>query len=230
MKRTGSRETKTCAPRAVAPSRVLALRPMKLHTFVGAPNPKRVHIYLAEKGIELERVDVSILAGETRTESFRNKNPMGGLPVLELDDGSYVSESLAIIEYFEELQPQPPMIGQTALERLHVRELERICEIGVLLRLAQVLQQSHPFFASRYQQNAEVAEGGLKLLHGTLKVLDAKIGDRPFLAGDRVTIADCTLFASLWFAHAMGVAIDLSARPNLTRWNEAFRKRPSAKA
>lgn len=203
---------------------------MKIHTFVGAPNPKRLHIYLAEKGIDVERVDVNILAGETRGEAFRAKNPMGGLPVLQLDDGSFVSESLAIIEYFEELVPEPPMIGTTPLQRLRVRELERIAEIGVLLRVAQILQNSHPFFAARITQSKDAAEQGTKMLHGTLKVLDAMIGDRPFVAGERPTIADCTLFAALWFGHAMGAPVDLSKRPNLARWNESFRQRPSAKA
>jgi glutathione S-transferase len=203
---------------------------VKIHTFAGAPNPKRLHIYLAEKGIAIERVDVNIIAGDTRSEEFRAKNPMAALPVLELDDGSYVSESLAIIEYFEELHPEPPMIGTTPLERLRVRELERIVEFGVLMRVAQVMHNSHPFFAKRFNQSKEAAEQGLKLLHGTLGVLDEKIGDRPFVAGDRPTIADCTLFAALWFGHTMGVPIDLAKRPNVTRWNESFRHRPSAKA
>ncbi len=203
---------------------------MKIHTFAGAPNPKRVHVYLAEKGIALERVAVDIIAGETRAEAFRAKNPMGGLPVLELDDGSYVSESLAIMEYFEELHPDPPMIGATPLERLRVRELERIAELGVLMRVAQVLQNSHPFWAALVKQNQQVADNALRLLHGTLKVLDKRIGEQPFVAGERPTIADCTLYAGLWFAHTMGKPIDLSARPNLARWNESFRKRPSARA
>ncbi len=202
---------------------------MKIHTFAGAPNPKRVHIYLAEKGIALERVEVNIIGGETRSEAFRTKNPMGGLPVLELDDGTFVSESLAIMEYLEELHPDPPMIGTTPLERLRVRELERIAELGVLMRVAQMLQNSHPFWTARVKQNKDSAEHALRLLHGTLKVLDAKIGDQPFVAGDRPSIADCTLYAGLWFAHTMGTPIDLKARPNVARWNESFRKRPSTK-
>ena len=99
---------------------------MKLHEFTGAPNPKKVRVYLAEKGIEVPSQQVNIVAGENRQPDFLKKNPMGGLPVLELDDGSFLPESLAIIEYFEELHPNPPMIGTTPLERARARALERL--------------------------------------------------------------------------------------------------------
>ena len=84
---------------------------MKLYDFVGAPNPKRVRVYLAEKGLKVPTQQVNILSGENRAPEFLAKNPMGGLPVLELDDGTYLPESLAIIEYLEDLHPTPPMIG-----------------------------------------------------------------------------------------------------------------------
>src|ERR1051325_12136801 len=105
---------------------------MKIYDFVGAPNPKKVRVYLAEKGLEIPCVQVNIVTGENRTPEFLKKNPLGGLPVLELDDGSFLSESLAIIEYFEELHPDPPMIGKTPLERARVRPLARIAELGGL--------------------------------------------------------------------------------------------------
>ena len=89
---------------------------MKIYDFVGAPNPKKLRVYLAEKGIRVPFEPVDILAGETRKPEFQKKNPMGGLPVLELDDGTCLNESLAIIEYFEELHPAPPMIGTTPLD------------------------------------------------------------------------------------------------------------------
>ena len=105
---------------------------MKIYDFVGAPNPKKLRVYLVEKGLDIPFEPVNIVTGENRTPEFLKKNPLGGLPVLELDDGRHLTESLAIIEYLEELHPSPPMIGTTPLERARVRELERIVELGVL--------------------------------------------------------------------------------------------------
>jgi glutathione S-transferase len=203
---------------------------MKIHTFGKAPNPKRVHLYLAEKGIALERVEVDLLGGETRTAAFRAKNPMATVPVLELDDGSFVSESLAIIEYLEERHPEPPMLGVTPEARLRARELERICEHGVLLRVAQVLQHTHPYFAKFYDQSPTVAESGRAALERTLDVLESRIEEGPFLLGERPMVPDCTLFAALSWAFAMGLKLDLTTRPKLARFNTEFRQRPSAKA
>src|ERR1700756_3766189 len=105
---------------------------MKVYDFVGAPNPKKLRVYLAEKGLALPTEQVNIMTGDTRKPEFLKKNPLGGLPVLELDDGKHLTESLAIIEYLEELHPEPPMIGKTPGERARVRELERIAELGVM--------------------------------------------------------------------------------------------------
>src|SRR5262244_3673855 len=108
---------------------------MKIYDFAGAPNPKKLRVYLAEKGINVPMEQVDIISGQNRQPEFLKKNPMGGLPVLEMDDGSHLSESLAIMEYFEELHPEPPMIGKTPQERAHVRALERIADLGVLGRV-----------------------------------------------------------------------------------------------
>jgi glutathione S-transferase len=202
---------------------------MKLYDFIGAPNPKRVRVYLAEKGLQIPMQQVNLLAGENRTPEFLAKNPMGGLPVLELDDGTYLPESLAIIEYLEELNPTPPMIGTTPAERARVRALERIAELGVLARVAAIFQNTHPFFAGRLKQLPEAADNARKMLTGTLRVLDAEVGRRPFVAGPKPTIADCTLFAAFNFAEFAGEAID-PACSNLVRWYAAFKERPSAQA
>jgi glutathione S-transferase len=202
---------------------------MRLHEFAGAPNPKKVRVYLAEKGITVESVPVNIVTGENRQPEFLKKNPMGGLPVLELDDGTYLPESLAIIEYFEELHPDPPMIGTTPLERARVRALERLCELSVLGRIAVIFQNTHPLFASRLKQSADAAESARSALAANLKVLDAKIGSNPFVAGAKPTIADCTLLAALQFAEFGQIAIDPGFK-NLHRWYESFKQRPSAAA
>jgi glutathione S-transferase len=202
---------------------------MKIYDFVGAPNPKRLRVYLAEKGITVPTQQVNILSGENRGAEFLAKNPMGGLPVLELDDGSYLSESLAIMEYFEEQHPRPPMIGNTPLERARVRALERIAELGVLVRVGTIFQNTHPFMAGRIQQSADAAATARGQLAASLKVLDAKIGAHPFVAGEQPTIADCTLFAALEFAEFAQVALD-PACSNVARWYAAFKQRPSAQA
>jgi glutathione S-transferase len=202
---------------------------MKIYDFVGAPNPKKLRVYIAEKGITVPTEQVNIVTGETRSPEFLKKNPLGGLPVLELDDGSYLTESLAIMEYFEELHPNPPMIGATPLERAHVRELERICELGVLSRVASIFQNTHPFMAGRFKQSADAADNARSGLAGCLKVLNAKIGSRTFVAGERPTIADCTLLAAFEFAEFAGVPLD-PAHANVARWYAAFKQRPSAQA
>jgi glutathione S-transferase len=202
---------------------------MKIYDFAGAPNPKKLRVYLAEKGLEVPCEQVSIINGENRTPEFLQKNPLGGLPVVELEDGSHLTESLAIMEYFEELHPNPPMIGTTPLERARVRALERIIEMGVLLRVATVFQNTHPFMAGRIKQSADAAENARTQLAGTLKVVDGKIGKHPFVAGAHPTIADCTLLAALDFGEFAGVPLD-PAFTNVARWYADFKKRPSASA
>lgn len=202
---------------------------MKLHEFPGAPNPKKVRVYLAEKGIEVGSVPVDIITGENRKPEFLEKNPMGGLPVLELDDGSFLPESLAIIEYFEDLHPNPPMIGTTPIARARVRALERLIELSVLGRIAVIFQNTHPLFASRLKQSPDAAESARGALRSNLAVLDAKIGNNEFAAGDTPTIADCTLLAALQFAEFAQIAID-PAHKNVHRWYASFKQRPSAAA
>jgi len=202
---------------------------MKIYDFVGAPNPKRLRVYLAEKGIKVPFEPVDLISGQTRSPEFLRKNPSGGLPVLELDDGSYLPESLAIMEYFEDLNPQPPMVGTTPIERARTRAAERIAELGVLQQVGTIFQNTHPFMAARLKQSADAAENARTRLSANLKVLDDLIGQQPFVAGPRPSIADCTLFAALEFAAFAGVELDL-AHKNIARWYEAFKQRASAQA
>jgi glutathione S-transferase len=202
---------------------------MKLYDFSLAPNPKRVRVYLAEKGLQVPIEQVNIMAGENRTPEFLAKNPLGGLPVLELDDGSHLTESVAIMEYLEDLHPNPPMIGTTPIERARVREVERICELGVLGRVGTIFQNTSPFFAGRVKQSPDAAESAKTFLEGNLRVLDGMIGSNPFVAGKAPSIADCTLCAALGFAEFAQVPVD-PKYGNLHRWYEAFKKRPSAAA
>ncbi|HZR81063.1 MAG TPA: glutathione S-transferase family protein [Candidatus Binatia bacterium] len=201
---------------------------MKLYAFAFAPNPRKVLTYLKEKGLDVPIENVDLMQGQNRTPEFLKKNPLGGLPVLELDDGSYLTESLAIMEYFEELRPNPPMVGTTPLERARVRELERLAEIGVMSAVGAVFQNTSPFFAGRVKQSPEAAETGRMRFATNLTVLNDRIGNRPFVAGERPSIADCTLFAALQFGEFAGVPLDAQKHPNVARWYESFKKRPSA--
>ena len=199
---------------------------MKLHGFAFAPNPRKVLTYLREKGIPFEYVSVSIPAGEHRQPAFTAKNPMQGLPLLELDDGTVLTESLAIIEYLEEIFPAPPMIGRTPLERQRVRAMERLCEMSILMRVGRIFRNSHPMFAGPSQMPA-LAEQARAELPGVLAIIDRMVADREFVAGASPTIADCTLFAAFNLARAGGIDIDPSAA-NLARWWAMFSSRPSA--
>jgi glutathione S-transferase len=199
---------------------------MKLYDFPFAPNPRKLRVYLGEKGIEIPRVLVNIVKGEQYTPEFLAKNPTGGLPVLELDDGTCLRESLAIIEYLEELHPDPPMIGTTPLERARVRALERTADGGVLMGVARVLHNTRSVLPGRVP-NAEVAAAARRDLEKPARFLDATLADgRAFVAGDRPSIADCTLFAAFEFAR-MG-ELGIAWPDHLMRWYEAFRARPSA--
>lgn len=206
---------------------------MKLYVFQVAPNPTKVRLYLAEKAaggtaIDMTPVIVNLPKGEQRKPEHVARNPFGRLPVLELDDGSYLIESLAIIEYLEECYPQPPMIGQSALERARVRELERIAELGVLLPVGRVIHATKSPIG--LPPNPEVAEHFRKILPEALRFLDARLSDgRPFVAGDHPTIADCTLAAAFQFARFGKVEIDPGFQ-HLMRWDAAYRERAVAKS
>ena len=197
---------------------------MKLYYFPFAPNPTKVRVYLAEKGIEIERELVSLREGEQRGEAHLARNPMGKLPVLELDDGAYVTESLGILEYLEELHPEPPMIGTTPEERARVRSLERLCDVGVLANAARVVHATNSPLGM--PPVPEVAARAREELDQAASVLDAAIGDGPFVAGDRVTIADCTLWAGLAFGGAFGVELDPGCE-NVLAWRRRMFERPS---
>ncbi len=201
---------------------------MRIYDFYFAPNPRKLRVYLAEKGLSIPMQQVDLTRGETRAPEFLAKNPMGSLPVLELDDGSCLTESLAIIEYLEELHPEPPMIGTQPLERARVRELERLAETSIFNRIARIFFNTSPVFAGP-QQIPAAAEQARAGLPNALRILDDRVGERPFVAGERPTIADCTLYAAFEHAKLADVELDPSCR-NLMRWYENFQRRPSSKA
>ncbi|MFQ5415616.1 MAG: glutathione S-transferase family protein [Myxococcota bacterium] len=204
---------------------------MKLYLFPVAPNPTRVRLYLAEKraggaDIDLSEELVNLREAEQKSPEHLARNPFGNLPVLELDDGSFLRESLAIIEYLEELHPEPPMIGKGPLERARTRMLERTAEISVLAPVSRIVHATNSPLG--LPPNPGVAEQARAALPPALAVLEAQLADgRPFLAGSSPTVADCTLAAAFQFARFGKVEID-PALTHLARWDEAFRARPAA--
>jgi glutathione S-transferase len=206
---------------------------MKLYVFPVAPNPTRLRLYIYEKNaagaqIEVEEVIVNLRENEQRNPEHLTRNPLGKLPVLENDDGSYITESLAIIHYLEDLFPEPSMIGRTPLERARTLEIERIAEIGVLHSIARIVHTTNSPLG--LAPNPAVADYFRELLPVGLTLLDEKLSDgRPFLLGESPTIADFTLQAALQFGRVGKIEPDPRFE-HLARWNTAFRERPSAQA
>jgi glutathione S-transferase len=205
---------------------------MKLYVFPIAPNPTRVRLYLAEKAgggaaIELEEVMVDLREGAQKQPAHLARNPFGRLPVLELDDGACLLESVAIAEYLEERFPEPPLIGGTAAERARVRALERIAELEVMLPIGRIVHATRsPLGAPPIPA---VAEFYRSRLPNGMRFLDEQLSDgRPFLAGARPTIADCTLAAALQFGRFAGIAPDPELA-HVAAWDARYRARPAAK-
>lgn len=204
---------------------------MKLHFFPVAPNPTKVRLYLAEKcagGAELDVQEelVDLRSGGQSSPEHLARNPFGRLPVLELDDGTHLIESLVIMEYLEELYPAPCLIGRDARERARVRELERIADLGALLPIALIVHATNSPLG--LPPNPGMAEFYRGRLPAALRFLDEALADgRPFLAGEHPTLADCTLAAAFQFGR-FG-KLDLGpAYANLARWDRAYRERPAA--
>ncbi len=202
---------------------------MKLYDSAMAPNPRRVRIFLAEKGIEVPKVQVDIAKAENRKPPFLEKNPMGGLPVLELDDGTCIAESVAICRYFEETQPQPPLLGTDARDRALVEMWQRRMELEVALPIMQCFRNTHAFFQGRIPQVPEYGEVCRSSAEKRLAWLDGELATRPFVAGERFTIADITALVGIDFGRVVGIRIQPEQK-HLQRWHEAVSNRPSAKA
>src|SRR5262245_31980708 len=202
---------------------------MKLYDARTAPNPRRVRIFLAEKGISVPVEQVDIVSAQNRSAEFRDKNAMGTLPVLELDDGTMIAESVAICRYFEEVQPEPPLMGIDAKDRAVVEMWQRRMEYELFIPITQVFRNGHPFFAGRIPQVAEY--GAVCRTHAEHRLgwLDQVLADRPFVAGERFTVADITALCAIDFGRVSDIRI-LPAQQHLRRWHEAVSGRPSAKA
>jgi glutathione S-transferase len=202
---------------------------MKLHDSASAPNPRRVRIFLAEKGVSVPVVPVDIAKAENRKPPFLAKNPLGGLPVLELDDGSCIAESVAICRYFEELQPAPPLMGVDAKDKAIVEMWQRRMELELFRHVTGCFQNTHKFFAGRIPQVPEYGEVCRNAARARLAWLDGELAGRPFVAGERYSIADITALCAIDFGRVSDIRIQPEQK-QLARWYESVSSRPSAKA
>lgn len=202
---------------------------MKLYDSTLAPNPRRVRIFLAEKGVTVPTVQVDIAKAENRQPPYLAKNPMGGVPILELDDGTVVAETVAICRYFEETHPAPPLLGTDAKDRALVEMWQRRMELEVAIPIMQVFRNTHAFFKGRIPQVPEYGEVCRQAATSRLRWLDGELAGRKFVAGDRFSIADITLLVGIDFGRVSNLRIDPEQK-NLQRWYDEVSARPSAKA
>ena len=203
---------------------------MKLFDGGRAPNPRRVRIFLAEKAIEVPVVPVDMGAFEHRSDEMSGRNPLQRLPVLELDDGSILTESIAICRYFEEIQPAPALFGRGALGVARTEMWQRRLELHLLYPVGQAFRHIHPAMKEwEVPQIAEWGEANKPKAIEFLRLLDAELATREFAAGDHYSVADITGLVAMDFMKParMTVPDDLT---NVGRWYRALAARPSAAA
>jgi glutathione S-transferase len=204
---------------------------MKLYNS-GGPNPRMVRMFMAEKGIEIPKVDVDLRGGENRREPYLKVNPAGQTPALELDDGTVLAEITAICEYLDEKKKDTPsLIGDTAEERGKTRMWTRRIDLNICepatngFRFAEGLKM----FQDRVHCIPQAADDLKATARKRLSWLDGMMGSKPFITGNKLTMADILLFAFLDFMKGVGQPLD-PANKNLTAWFERMKARPSAAA
>jgi glutathione S-transferase len=203
---------------------------MKLHTSIG-PNPRLVNLFIAEKGLSLPSVMVDIISGENRRPPFLAMNPAGGTPVLELDDGTALAETVAICEWLEEMHPAPALIGATARERAITRMWTRRVDLLVVQPMTAGFRGAEglPLFKDRVRCLPQAADDLKLTAREGLAWLDRQLGDRPYLAGDTLSLADLLLFSFVEFGAQVGQPLDAANR-RLAVWHDRMASRPSAAA
>lgn len=207
---------------------------MKLYDLNGGMNPRRVRIFIAEKGVEIPIQMIDMTKGENKTPEFLAMNPMGKLPVLELDDGTFITESLAICRYIEAQHPEPNMFGTDPLEIARIEMWTRRTELDFAIPILQVFEHLHPFWEGRVKQIKACGELAREKVLARFEWLDGELGkrapdDRQFLAAARYTVADITLQSALIVAKACDVRIP-DELAHLSEWFAAVTARPSARA
>jgi glutathione S-transferase len=195
-----------------------------------APNPRRVRIFLAEKGLVVPFEQVDMMAGELKSPEFTALNRWQRVPVLQFDDGRVIAESVAICRYFEEIEPEPPLFGRDAVERASVEMWQRRIELGLFNRIAQVIRHLNPKMAHlEVPQIAAWGEANRPKALEDLAMLDDHLASSRFVVGEHYSIADITLLVAIDFLKPAKLALPEGAQ-NLKRWYTETSARPSAAA
>ena len=203
---------------------------MKLFDGGRAPNPRRVRVFLAEKGIAIPLVSVDMGALEHRQQAVSSRNPLRRLPVLELDDGTVLTESVAICRYFEELHSEPALFGRGALGKAQVEMWQRRMEFNLLSCVAQAFRHIHPAMKEwEIPQVPEWGEANKSKAVEFLKLFDDELANREFAVGDAYTIADITGMIAIDFMKPARIKVPEECA-NVLRWYQAVSSRPSAAA
>ena len=203
---------------------------MRLFDGGRVPNARRVRIFLAEKGISVPMEPVDLGTKQHRTPEFLARNPLGAVPVLELDDGSMLTESVAICRYFEEMKPDPALFGTGALERARVEQWNRRLELGLYLPVQHAFRHTHAAMATyEVPQVPDWGEVNRPRALAMMTFLDQHLADRPFVAADGFSIADITGFIALEFVKPAKITIP-ETLVHLRRWHAEIGARPSAAA
>ncbi len=209
---------------------------MKFYDCATAPSPRRVRMFIAEKGLrdEIETIEVNLREGEQLGEAFRAINPFCTVPVLELNDGTRLCSTAGCCRYLEDAFPEPPLMGRTVEERAVVADMEWRMEIDGFLAVGETLRNSAPGLKDRaltgpdnYAQIPELAERGRLRIQRFFDTLDRLLDDRDFIAGDAFSIADITAFCTVSFANRVKFELRENAR-NAQRWFASVSERPSA--
>lgn len=210
---------------------------MKYYDFALAPNPRRVTMFMLEKGITVETVEVNIRNGEHFSPAFLALNPRATVPVLELDDGTALTETMAICRYLEAVQPMPRLFGSTPLDIALIEMWSRRAEIDGFLPAADALRNGLERFANRavpgtrdYAQIPALAERGAARTRAFFEDLNGHLAGREFVATRYFSAADITAYITVEFAARVGVTIESLPVPQLARWFKALSERPSVKA
>ena len=199
---------------------------MKLYTSKVAPNPRRVAIFLAEKGIDVPVVEINLAEKENLAPDFMAKNPLARVPVLELDDGSYLPESMAICRYFEETQPEPPLMGTDARDKAEVEMWNRRMEFEIMANITGCFRHSHPYWEGRIEQVADFGDLCRRNIEERMAWLDGELAGKEYVAGDRFTVADMTAISAFDLGRIAKIRIP-EDQHNLTGWYQRCYERPS---
>lgn len=209
---------------------------MKIYDWAAAPNPKRLRMFLVEKGLDIEIIQVAG-DGFVLKPEYKAKYPQAMVPMLELDDGRQIGESIAICRYLEELYPNPPMLGRDPYERAIVDMWERRAFDEGMMAAGEVFRNTDPYFKDRglpgfanpVPQLPQLVDRGRARLDKFFEKFDQQLGKSRFIAADVFTLADCTLYCSIEFASWSSIGIPEQCK-NLKRWQDEVNTRPSSKA